>query len=1693
MIAGRKAVYKLKDVLRFSCFPGHRLYGPTSLRCKNNGQWESALPTCDQVQCYRPPTIPMGHPKVQPGDVFSVGQTVSYQCDEGYRLAGSMRTVSCESDGNWTTSHPRCTVVRCPRPLIPHGRASGSNQYDRRMVFNCVAGYQRQGVHYAHCTSEGTWSSPIPTCTEKTCPPPTDITNGQVTYTKLTYRSTITYTCNEGFTLKGPRSRRCLEEPRWSESQPTCVHIECLEPKSLKNGQISGDTYIYNRTITYTCDSGYILTGLSQRRCGLDGEWTPRAAQCEKATCVPHQPPVNGRIEPPLGPYRYQDEITFICDKGFVFSGMPTRTKICKGDGNWTGIPKWKPKCQRVCSKPPAVQYGKYNSTGVHKLGSLIKITCQKGYRLKGKATRTCRVDGTWSGPNPTCVRLKCQKPGKVNHGKYLLQDTNLGAVAEFQCDQGYEIKGPNKRKCSENQHWSDEEPECLEMGCPDPVDIEHGKVYGDHRQVGAKISYKCEPGYSLRGAFERTCAAELKWSKESPTCELIECTKPSKVIANGRMTSLNFSHGSTIEYVCDLGYYIDGVATRTCDVDGLWDTPIPVCEAVNCNRPLRVPNSQLSGFDYRYGQKVVYNCKKGYNLVGEAERECQANITWSGTAPSCVRIRCGQPEVISNGQMRLSGVYYNHVVTYVCDHGYHLVGSDTRTCGLGNQWSGEHPVCSQVTCGLPPAVRHAVTLDTSAAVDQFPQYECVSGYRMEEQSRVVCGSRGTYSGDGPVCVNIVCARPAIPEHGRMTVKSDVYNGTVTFQCDRDYKLIGDAVLRCGEEGEWVGRAPFCVKDLCPPPPPLFNGTVLTNGNRIGSVAHYYCDTGHRLRGMANRTCTNDMVWRGDEPSCQPIQCPIPLITNGSVLLHGSPQKGQQTDYLYGSTITVLCERGFNLSTIGQGLACLATGTWSLPLPSCDRVHCPTPFIPHSLVNTNLTYVYEDTIQVDCEPGYQLEGESEVQCSESGAWSDEFPSCYPITCPTPAAFNGHIHVITSPNEGYGYALGMRLGFDCNEGFRLVGASEVTCQQDETWSDRIPVCEYQVCPLPSPQPGSSLAGFTQDNYTMGDSIHFFCTVGFEMIGPSSLMCLEGQVWNGTFPNCQVVKCFVLELTQGLVLTSRIVDYNKNVTVSCRDGYQLTGEPVSRCLADKSFDPPVAQCLPVTCPEGDIENGSGGQGNFSFGDRVTFRCDNRYSLIGESLVACTKHGNWSSAWPKCVSATCPDITGEGQRVVSEHEEGEPFTQGVQVTLGCDITHELVDPRAPTLVTCLSTGEWSRALPQCQAKLCDMPDTTYSSATINGDKLVTSHNQLTLGTFMAIGCDQGYFLQGSAHLICMENKEWSEPLPTCQRVTCPSFTVDNAILSSANFTYGSTINVVCNLGYELFGDYQLSCLSTASWSSHPPACHMIQCPSPAINYGTFHRSGSEKGSFMFGHSVRFSCLAGFTLVGEPEIVCQPDKTWSSSLPVCERKICQSPPSHIIRGTIQVISPPGQTPLGNNTFGTRLNFNCNLGYELDSHGSATCQANERWSVDFPNCVQIFCPQPLIMDGYVELFANDRMFTFGDSIRFRCDPGFELEGEPEGFCQPNKEWTIDFPTCSRIQCEPPVDIEHGTYIGDSYFYDDWVTYKCEVGFQIEGQNAVKCLTDRSWSSLPSCIPVTCPRAHVIEHGSYSVTGYIYR
>ncbi|PIK44033.1 hypothetical protein BSL78_19119 [Apostichopus japonicus] len=101
------------------------------------------------------------------------------------------------------------------------------------------------------------------------------------------------------------------------------------------------------------------------------------------------------------------------------------------------------------------------------------------------------------------------------------------------------------------------------------------------------------------------------------------------------------------------------------------------------------------------------YRCNRDFTLVGNSNRTCQRDKTWSGSEPVCRELSDSAPVLAETHHCSFllfptNGVvaYYEErriegtIATYRCDDGYTLIGNKNRTCLREGSWSGSDPDC---------------------------------------------------------------------------------------------------------------------------------------------------------------------------------------------------------------------------------------------------------------------------------------------------------------------------------------------------------------------------------------------------------------------------------------------------------------------------------------------------------------------------------------------------------------------------------------------------------------------------------------------------------------------------------------------------------------------------------------------------------------------------------------------------------------------------------------------------------------------------------------------------------------------------------------------------------------------------------------------------------------------------------------
>ncbi|XP_048472511.1 complement factor B-like [Rhincodon typus] len=165
------------SILRHICPFGLYPYPVISRICRRNGRWSLMRNDHGQIiskaEC-RAFKCPM--PSIEQGTFFpssmlyAVGDTVSFECDDGYSLWG-LKSRTCMINGRWNGTTAVCQdgLDSCPNPGIPAGSMkSGTNYgFDDKVKYLCLNDLVLIGSNERICLETGEWSGSEPVCQHK--------------------------------------------------------------------------------------------------------------------------------------------------------------------------------------------------------------------------------------------------------------------------------------------------------------------------------------------------------------------------------------------------------------------------------------------------------------------------------------------------------------------------------------------------------------------------------------------------------------------------------------------------------------------------------------------------------------------------------------------------------------------------------------------------------------------------------------------------------------------------------------------------------------------------------------------------------------------------------------------------------------------------------------------------------------------------------------------------------------------------------------------------------------------------------------------------------------------------------------------------------------------------------------------------------------------------------------------------------------------------------------------------------------------------------------------------------------------------------------------------------------------------------------------------------------------------------------
>ncbi|XP_070122364.1 complement decay-accelerating factor isoform X1 [Equus przewalskii] len=230
---------------------------------------------------------------------------------------------------------------------------------------------------------------------------------------------------------------------------------------------------------------------------------------------------------------------------------------------------------------------------------------------------------------------------------------------------------------------------------------------------------------------------------------------------------------------------------------------------------------------------------------------------------------------------------------------------------------------------------------------------------------------------------------------------------------------------------------------------------------------------------------------------------------------------------------------------------------------------------------------------------------------------------------------------------------------------------------------------------------------------------------------------------------------------------------------------------------------------------------------------------------------------------------------------------FPKQTTVTYKCDEGFVKV-PGKPDSVVCLENDKWSEVAEFCN-RSCDVPPRLPFASLQNPYR---NQNYFPAGSTVEYECRMGYRRDRSLSgtLTCLQNFTWSKPDEFCKKKACPTpGEIPNGhVKIQTDILFGAAISFSCNTGYTLVGSSFSYCSlegENVKWTDPLPECKEIACPSPpAIANGIILE---QHDTYIYRQSITYKCEKGFTLVGGNSIHCtvkDGQGEWSGPPPECK-----------------------------------------------------------------------------------------------------------------------------------------------------------------------------------------------------------------
>uniref|UniRef100_A0A8C6W4T1 Seizure related 6 homolog like n=1 Tax=Nannospalax galili TaxID=1026970 RepID=A0A8C6W4T1_NANGA len=461
------------------------------------------------------------------------------------------------------------------------------------------------------------------------------------------------------------------------------------------------------------------------------------------------------------------------------------------------------------CSFPRRPDSGEVTVMDLHS-GGVAHFQCHLGYKLQGAKTLTC-INASkphWSSQEPVCSAPCGGTVHNATIGRVLSPSYPSNASGSQLCV--WTIEAPEGQKLHlhfERLLLQEKDRMTVYSGLTNKSAL----LYDSFQTESVPFEGLLSEGTSIRIEFTSDQGqAASAFNIRFEAFEKGHCYEPYIQNGNFTTSDLTYNIGTVVEFTCDPGHSLEqGPAVIECvNVrDPYWNDTEPLCRAMCGGELSAVAGVVLSPNwpePYMEGEDCVWKIHVGEekrifldiqflnlshsdiltvydgdevtpHVLGQYFGNSSPQKLYSSTPDLTIQFHsdpaglifgkgqgfimnyievsrndsCSDLPEVQNGWKTTSHteLVRGARITYQCDPGYDIVGSDTLTCQWDLSWSSDPPFCEKIMyCTDPGEVEHSTRLisDPVLLVGTTIQYTCSPGFVLEGSSLLTCYSRET-------------------------------------------------------------------------------------------------------------------------------------------------------------------------------------------------------------------------------------------------------------------------------------------------------------------------------------------------------------------------------------------------------------------------------------------------------------------------------------------------------------------------------------------------------------------------------------------------------------------------------------------------------------------------------------------------------------------------------------------------------------------------------------------------------------------------------------------------------------------------------------------------------------------------------------------------------------------------------------